>query len=374
MSNHSEKEGHSQTLKMSTSSSSGELVLQAAIAALFAGALVVALTISIERVGALGGVIATVPSTVCVVAVSFAVQGADTVVGLFYVPVGMLASVMFLVSWRTLPVLLARCRCACAGRRLLVAMLLLSIVIWLLVASLLELSVRALVDVGLPVRVAGVFFVLLQLAIGLYLAVFKPLPDVKAKVKPNWKTFLVRGIVAGTVVFISDLLASFEPEIGGVLSTFPAMFATSTFALSWTHGVELSRGAIAPMALGSVSVGVFACLFAEIFTLIVADIPNVAGAISLALPTTWIITVCVTSLPIFALLRRLKRKRQATPIEADAQDDEVGDAELDAKLAAHSALLQGTLGGGGDDDDDLSALDNDAAAAGLLARKIEADS
>jgi hypothetical protein len=235
----------------------------------------------------------------------------------------------------------------------------------------LEVSVRALVDVGLPLRVAGVAFVLIQLSVGLYLAIFKPLPDVKAKIKPSWKVYVVRGLAAGSAVFVADLVANFEPSVGGVISTFPAMFATSTFALSWTHGVELSRGAIAPMALGSVSVGVFACLFAEIYTLIAADIANVAGAIALALPVTWLISVSLTSLPVFLLMRRLKRAR-AAPIEATENDDELENDELDAKLAAHSAMLQGSLAADGNDDDDLTALDSDAAAAGLLATNLAA--
>lgn len=348
---------------------STELYIQAVVAAIAAGLLVVVMTVAIERLGAMGGLVATVPTTIVIISIGFAAQGADLVAAMYFVPIGMICNVLYLVLWRQLPAWC--CGRRFSGRTLLWVMLAVCLAAWCVIATALELSVRALVDVGLPVRVAGAAFLALQLAIGLFMAIARPLPDVKAKIKPSWKAYLIRGVAAGSAVLVADLLASLDASAGAVLSVFPAMFATSTFLLSWSHGVELSRGAIAPMALGSTSVPVYAAIFAEIQPLLARDL-GVAGATALAVPITWIITVLLTSLPLFLLLRRLKRKRAEQQLSIDQDDgaDLAAAEALDAKLAAHSALMQQAGSGGGDDDDDLTALDNESIAAGLLADKL----
>lgn len=348
--------------------SATELYVQAVVAAVAAGLIVVATTVAIERLGAIGGLVATVPTTIVIVAIGFAAQGADLVASMYFVPIGMICNVLYLVLWRQMPGWW--CGRRFSGRTLLFVMLFVCLASWCVIATALELSVRALVDLGLPVRLAGAAFLALQLGIGLFLAIKRPLPDVKAKIKPSWKAYLMRGVAAGSAVLVADLLASLDASAGAVLSVFPAMFATSTFLLSWSHGVELSRGAIAPMALGSTSVPVFAALFAEIQPLLARDV-GVAGAIALSVPITWIITVLLTSLPLFVMLRRLKRKRaeQQHSIDDDDGDDLAAAEALDAKLAAHSALMQAAAAGA-NDDDDLTALDNESIAAGLLADKL----
>jgi hypothetical protein len=339
----------------------GYLVLQAFVAALVVGCIVVLLTMAIERLGAIGGLIASAPSTVVVAAAAFAVQGANLVDALYMVPCGMVASVTFLVLWRQLPPICGRC--VHEPRRLLVAMLLACIVAWFLVAIVIEVTANALADV-VPVRAIGLLCLGTQLAIGLFLAICRPLPDRKADKKTTWRMYLARACAAGMAIFVADLLAGFSPSVGGVASTFPAIFSASMFAVSWSHGIDLSRSAIAPMALGSTSVGVYAVLFAELYPLLFDSLQSTPGALALALPITWLIAVVTTSLPIFLLLRWLKKRQPPLeiPIEAlyEAEEEEV---DYRVVAARHDK----------DDDDDLTALDNDSMAAGLLANAISGD-
>jgi hypothetical protein len=334
------------------------------VAALVVGVIVVLLTMAIERLGAIGGLIASAPSTVVVAAAAFAVQGANLVDALYMVPCGMVASVTFLVLWRQLPPVCGRCvrrrRASAARWRCWLA----CILAWFVVAIVIEVTAKALADVVCGAR--------RRPRLSRHAARRRPLSQhlsPVARSQGRQKDFVAH--VFGSRLrrrrrhfcrrLARRLLALGRRRRLHVSRHF-LCFHVRRFLVARHR--SLAQCALRSMALGSTSVGVYAVLFAELYPLLFDSLQSTAGALALALPITWLIAVVTTSLPIFLLLRWLKKRQPPleTPIEAlyEAEEDEVDYRVMAAAQQRHALA----------DDDDLTALDNDSIAAGLLANAI----
>ena len=272
-------------------------------------------------------------------AVGFALQPeANLTEALYVVPVGMLLSVGFLFLWKTLPPLFDRF----TFRIKLLALLATCISAWLLAATALEFAVTALLDAEIvPVEVIGMTFTAITLFVGLAMAILRPLPDQKAATLPPRKQYFYRSLAAALSIFCAVLLASVSSTLGGIVSTFPAIFCTTCVALTLAHGFDLSHAAVAPMMLGSLSVPVYAMAFAQIFPLLLRalDGRRVAAA-AITVPLVWLLAILGVSVPVYLLLQRLKRRHANTPapLVATATDAQITLLDGESSSSSHETI------------------------------------
>ena len=96
----------------------------------------------------------------------------------------------------------------------------------------------------------------------------------------------------GAAVWLS---AQGQPFVAGLAAVFPAIFLTSMVALWLAQGPTVPRGAAGPMAMGGVSVAIYA---------LVAMYSLPAWGVVFGSLAAWLIAVLGWSLPAFLLLRK----------------------------------------------------------------------
>jgi hypothetical protein len=279
------------------------LFTTALLSGAFAALVAVAVTRLIELLGGtLGGVLASMPTTVIPASIGFALvaglpaRGApppDAQPGLllaacFTVPSGMLVSALFLTVWRYVPPLLPP---TWPLRRALPFMVLFSLSVWAACAAA---SISISRAAGNPVAYGAICFAL-HAAIALRVTwSHKSAPKGAASVP--WRALALRGALAGLAIFFSVLLSAAGDGgvMGGMASTFPAIFLSIQVALWASSGGAVQGGAVGPVMLGAVSVPTFAMLFAGLAPL---------WGIAAAAAVSWVGAVLLVSAPAFAYLR-----------------------------------------------------------------------
>ncbi len=268
------------------------------ITALAAGLVAILVTVAIERLGGRkGGLLGTLPTTIVPAAVGFWWSSATTVDfrdALFVVPAGMLLNAVFLLFWRELPGRLP----SWPFNVKLVAMVVLSMSGWLVLALALLAATEFYRAAGLPMVFWGWGFFCLALLFGVAACLGRrPAPAGSNPVSMG--TYLARGLLAALAIGLAVALAGISgPVIAGIVSIFPAIFITTVVALWLSQGETVPSGAVGPMMLGSTSVSAFALFAAAIMPVLGVA----AGAVA-----AWLAAVALVTVPAWLLLQRLAR-------------------------------------------------------------------
>ena len=148
---------------------------------------------------------------------------------------------------------------------------------------------------GYDVAVPGLFFLFVNLISGIFQAFYlaRPSPRSSAKSTPlilYLCRFTFSFIVVGSCIIVAEYAS---PLLSGVVSTFPAIFVTTTATTWYNSGADVILGAIGPLSLSVVSVALYGILSFYLFI----SFGPILGSIA----TYLLVTSCFT-LPIALLL------------------------------------------------------------------------
>lgn len=225
------------------------------ISALLAGVVAILVTLAIERWGGLtGGLLGTMPSTIVPAAAGMYLAGDEQllVLSLIIVPYGMLINSLFLGVWIVFPPYLE------SMKKPLFITTLSSLAVWVLTGFAILFGVQYAVDEGVsPVRIALIgLLALIVLAAWMN---WNNREAPKGKQPVAFAILVVRGSAAAVAIGIAVWLSSTgQAFVAGLAAVFPAIFLTSMVALWLSQGSTVPRGAAGPMALGGVSVAIYA--------------------------------------------------------------------------------------------------------------------
>ena len=263
--------------------------------ALLAGGVAIGATVAIERFGGrLGGILATLPTTIVPASLGLWAHQQDPTLfanAMFSVPGGMLLNACFLWLWRALPPHLpARSRST-----RLAMMIAVSLGCWGLGAIALVAFQEGLVSRSLQLSWYAWGVTLAILAGGLW-AARDPRPAPKGRRRVGPVALLSRGIFAavaiGSSIALSDIAG---PLVAGVAAVFPAIFLTTMVSIWLAQGEDVQAGAVGPMMLGSTSVSVYALASAWLF-------PALGPALGSA--GAWTLSIALVSIPCWMWTRR----------------------------------------------------------------------
>lgn len=316
-----------------------ELILKALLSGLFAGVVAIAVTRCIEVFGGtLGAILATTPSTVIAASLGLAsvYSGQALRMSLFSVAPGMCVNAGFLAVWKYLP---PRLPPTWSRVKTCLVLSAASLSVWAVGALfIVYLSRGSRRDYG-TVQATGYAACAIAFCIGLFICLSQPLQNVKGTNKVPLKHVLLRGVMASCAIAVAVLIASLDEVAAGLTSTFPAIFLTTQVSLFLQQTSALTMSSIGPMIMGSVSVGIYAILFA-LFTTQSAgddagqDAPTMADNAGLGLDNpaltmnpflavlaSWTLSVVCFSTPVAFFLRWRRaqcEKQQAAATTAAA--------------------------------------------------------
>jgi hypothetical protein len=263
------------------------------ISALAAGLVAILATVAIEKLGGRrGGVVGTLPTTIVPAAVGFwwaATTTVDFQDALYVVPAGMMVNALFLWSWRVVPQRLPEW----SLRIRLLAMVVISMSAWAVMAFLLLVATEGYREASLPMALWGWGFFLAGVGVATG-ACLRNGPSPAGTRRVGAITVLGRGLLAASAIGLAVALATVSgPVIAGIVTTFPAIFLTAMLALWISQGEAVPAGAVGPMMLGSTSVSAFALLAA---TLMPLTGPAVGAFLA------WVGSVLLVTLPAWVFL------------------------------------------------------------------------
>jgi hypothetical protein len=224
------------------------------IPAVLAGCVAIGATVAIERLGGrLGGLLATLPSTIVPASLGIwaakpaALAGAMDAVG-----PGMLLNAIFLWLWRVVPPRINERRLA----RRLTTITVITLAAWL-VGALAIVGLGEVVPDSLWLGAGGLICLLIVGVLGSLGR--RPAPAGRRRVGPG--TLLTRGVFAALAIAVAIAVAQLgHPIAAGVASVFPAIFLTTMISIWISQGEAVQAGAVGPMMLGSASVVGYALL------------------------------------------------------------------------------------------------------------------
>lgn len=265
------------------------------LSAVFAAAVAVGATVMIERFGGrLGGLLATLPTTIVPASVGIYASSVDVQSfreAMFCTPAGMLLNALFLYLWRVVP---ARLPPWPLGRRL-AAMTALSLGAWLVAAAAVVLVLGWLRGAHIPLAPVGIGVALTMAALGAWSCRDAP-PAPRGHNRVGVLTLLARGILAGAAIAGAVWLSSVGGALAaGIASVFPAIFITTMVSLWWSQGEAVQVGAVGPMMLGATSVTAFALIAAW-------SIPALGPWAGCAV--AWVAAVSLVTIPAWWALQR----------------------------------------------------------------------
>jgi len=292
-------------MSSSSAASPSGVATTALLSGAFAALVAVAVTRAIELLGGqLGGLVATMPTTIVPASYGIAALAGLPLVGaappdarpqlvvvsLFAFPAGALVSSGFLAVWRYLPPLLPR---DWPLRLALPVMVVASLGTWAACAA-------ASVALGRAVAAPqgyGLACFALQGLVGLA-ATYRHRAAPRGASAVPLGVLLLRGSLAGASICVAVLLTAAAGDGGvaaGMAAAFPVIFLTIQVSL-WlgSDGRAVQGGAVGPMMVGHLSVPSFAMIFA-----LVSPLWGILPAIAFA----WVAAVAFASLPALLWLR-----------------------------------------------------------------------
>jgi len=271
---------------------------QILLAAVLAGLVAIAVTVSIEKFGGLiGGILGTIPTTIVPAAAFMWLAEPDDSAfqaAMGMVPVGMLLNAIFLWLWRVVP---SQVPDWTFSKRL-AAITSINLSVWFAGAAISVTLFPPQDSMRIGVAAFG-----LGLLLGLWITLeHRHAPRGHNKVGPL--ALAMRGVAAATAIGLAVWLSQLgSPLLAGMASVFPAIFLTSMVALWIAQGEEVPGGAVGPMMLGAMSVSFYALLAA--YTL-----PEYGVVLGTAI--TWVGSICAISVPaVFWLRYRANRRFEA---------------------------------------------------------------
>jgi len=270
------------------------------LSALLAGGVAIGATVAIERFGGrLGGILATLPTTIVPASVGLWIHQQDPALfadAMHSVPGGMLLNACFLWLWRALPPRLPSTKRSTR----LTLMVVFSLSCWVLGAIGLVTFQGQLLEraIGLAGYAWGLTLAIL---VGGLWAARDPRPAPKGRRKVGPVALLSRGVFAAAAIGTSIALADIAgPLVAGVAAVFPAIFLTTMVSIWLAQGEDVQAGAVGPMMLGSTSVSVYALASAWLFPQLGPWLGS-AGA--------WVLSIVLVSIPCWMWTRRAPRSR-----------------------------------------------------------------
>lgn len=210
----------------------------------------------IERFGgAVGSIIGTVPSTIIPSVYillteekSSVVDRTNSVIACIF---GMFATdVLFMPTWKVVPQKLPK---KWSNGSKIVATTAIGVIFWFIGALCTILVQELVTNIGVSMWVFGICIIIITAVFGILLCWHLP-PTPAGKNKVKLTTHLSRGVAAAVFVFISGVLSQIGVgKLAGLMSTFPAIFATTMISVSLAQGAEVSTGAIGPLIMGGMS-------------------------------------------------------------------------------------------------------------------------
>ena len=258
---------------------------------LFAGGVAIFATVVIERLGGkMGGVLATLPTTIVPASLGFWFLSSHPLAfsnALWAVPVGMLLNATFLHSWHWMP---RRIRAANAALQL--AMVVTgSLCLWFVLA-LFSVTLMNLFRDAMPI--VGTSAILIQILYGFF-ASRSDRAAVKGSNKVGVFALLSRGFMAAMAIAAAAVIIALgHPVLAGVASVFPAIFLTIMVSVWISQGAHFPATAVGSMMLGSTSVSAYALISIWSF----AWTGPITGA-----AVSWCLSVLFVSVPCAQLLR-----------------------------------------------------------------------
>lgn len=249
----------------------------AVFSGLFAGAVSVLVTFLVEKLGPLGALLGTTPTTIIPASIGFAMANFSNphfensfVITLYSTIPGMLINCLYLQSVR----LFARQTffrnfwlrfCFCVGGGLLVWLCSTIIFVsykWVALDRIFTTPASlqtALVIVGIASYVT-------QLGMGLALCYNMAPKVVQAKTSSSYKELILRIVLRGSftciIIAISVALSQVNNFLAGVASVFPAIFTTTLVSMFISNGEEFAVNAVPSLILGSTSVSMYCIICA----------------------------------------------------------------------------------------------------------------
>ena len=225
------------------------------VSAFLAGFIAVLVTLAIERWGGLtGGILGTMPSTILPAAAGIYLAGDEELFmqSLAIMPIGMLINGLFLSVWIYLPPRLGD------SKSPLLTTALGALVAWFVCGLVMLFTVEFALGYG--VSSWNLATLGLVLIIGLAVRMNWNVREAPKGSEPvAFQVLILRGSAAAAAIGAAVWLSSQgQPFIAGLAAVFPAIFLTSMVALWLSQGPTVPRGAAGPMALGGVSVAVYA--------------------------------------------------------------------------------------------------------------------
>jgi len=260
--------------------------------ALIAGVIAILVTLAIERWGGLtGGLLGTMPSTIVPAAAGISLAGDQALLNqsLAIIPLGMLINGLFLAVWIYLPPKLE------GKNSPLLLTTFVALLVWFLFGMVMLQGVDFAIDNGMTTWQIGFLGLVLLIVLALVMN-WKVQPTPKGKQPVAGSVLLIRGSAAAFAIGAAVLLsAQGQPFVAGLAAVFPAIFLTSMVALWLAQGPTVPRGAAGPMAMGGVSVAIYA---------LVAMYSLPAWGVVFGSLAAWLIAVFGWSFPAFLLLRK----------------------------------------------------------------------
>ena len=230
----------------------GKVFLSAGCA--FGMAVLVALLIETFG-GAVGSVLGTVPSTILpsvyIILTEERNSIQDRVDSTLTCIFGMFATdVLFMPTWKFVPKRLPKKWSNCTK---IIVTTIVGVVFWFIGAFGMTLIQQFLSSLGVSLWISSLGTLLLTAIFGICLCWHLP-PTPAGKNKVKWYIHLSRGIAASVFIFISGVLSqNGAGTLAGLMTTFPAIFATTMISVSLAQGAEVSTGAIGPLIMGGMS-------------------------------------------------------------------------------------------------------------------------
>eukprot|EP00162_Nutomonas_longa_P011947 comp20828_c0_seq1/m.43120 comp20828_c0_seq1/g.43120 ORF comp20828_c0_seq1/g.43120 comp20828_c0_seq1/m.43120 type:complete len:354 (+) comp20828_c0_seq1:216-1277(+) len=274
-----------------------ELVVSACLSGAAAGLVAVLVTVAIEKFGGgVGGIIATLPSTIIPASLAIAWQSTGDLGKLedamFAVPIGLMVNAFFLWSWRVVPERLPE---TWSSLKSLLVMVAVSLSLWLVLSATV---VASLLKLGHGSRmITGWVCMGINFAAGVYLAFFHPLPAPAGSRPVPRIVLFFRSLLAGAAIFLSVILSRINATAAGIMSTFPAIFMTTMVSLWISQGENVPTGAVGPMMFGSVSPSLYAVFF--FYTL------QYMGQVATAMVAGILVSICY-SVPAAIMISKKK--------------------------------------------------------------------
>eukprot|EP00762_Andalucia_godoyi_P002801 ANDGO_04390.mRNA.1 hypothetical protein ACA1_072570 len=311
------------------------------LSAFFSGILAAAIAVLVTRVieklgGALGGILATTPTTIIPSALGLYFQSSQAgfELSMFSVAPTLLLNAFFLYLWKIIP---PKLNTSWELKRKLAVMVCISLGSWFILATGLVLVLSLLSSTSAMFAIAIVAASAQFITGGAITFRLNTTP--KGKNRVPWTSLGARALLAGMAVGSAVLISTTSPLAAGITSCFPAIFLTSMVGLWLSQGEAVPLGAVGPMIIGSSSVSVFAVLAVFLF--------QVVGP-WIGLIISYMLVVGFVSAPVYYYLRWRQRVNSR-----DSTSDSVKEAELSDTIG-FSKLVE-TEGG---EEADVAAIEN----------------